>query len=85
MHFIATCTPGVERLVRHELERQGITVTYGQDRLIGFDGDIRTMVQANVWLRTASCVYIELEKTVMTSFDSLFACIEQIDWSPWIP
>lgn len=52
---------------------------------MGFDGDMQTMMQANIWLRTASCVYIELEKTVITSFDSLFACIEQIDWSPWIP
>ncbi len=85
MHFVATCTAGVERLVRYELERQGITVTYGQDRLVWFDGDIQTMMQANIWLRTAQRVYIEVEKTTLTSFDSLFACVEQIDWQKWIP
>ena len=75
----------MERLVRSELERQGITVTYGQDRLVGFDGDMRTMMQANIWLRTANRVYIALEKITLTSFDGLFACIESIDWSQWIP
>jgi putative N6-adenine-specific DNA methylase len=60
-------------------------VTYGQDRLVGFDGDMRTMVQSNIWLRTANRVYIELEKITLTSFDGLFACIESIDWSQWIP
>lgn len=85
MDFIATCTPGVERLVRNELERQGITVTYGQDRLVWFRGDIRTMMLANIWLRTANRVYIELEKLPLISIDGLFACIEHIDWSQWIP
>jgi putative N6-adenine-specific DNA methylase len=75
----------VERLVRSELERQNITVTHGQDRLVGFSGDMQTMVQANIWLRTANRVYIELEKITLTSFDGLFACIESIDWSQWIP
>ncbi|MEI6711975.1 MAG: hypothetical protein WCK88_07595 [bacterium] len=44
-----------------------------------------TMMQSNIWLRTANRVYIELEKITLTSFDGLFACIENIDWSQWIP
>jgi len=85
MHFLATCTPWVERLVRSELERQNIQITYGQDRLIGFSGDMMTMTTANIWSRTANRIYIELDKIVLTSFDGLFACIESIDWSQWIP
>ena len=36
-NFLATCINGVESLVRSELERQDIHVTYGQDRLVGFE------------------------------------------------
>jgi putative N6-adenine-specific DNA methylase len=43
------------------------------------------MMQANIWLRTANRIYIELEKITLTSFDGLFACIENIDWGQWIP
>ncbi len=85
MHFVATCTPWVERLVRNELERQQISVTYGQDCLVGFSWDMMTMTRANIWLRTANRIYIELDKIMLTSFDGLFACIESIDWSQWIP
>jgi putative N6-adenine-specific DNA methylase len=46
---------------------------------------MKTLAQANIWLRTANRVYIELDKITLTSFDGLFACIENIDWSQWIP
>lgn len=85
MHFLATCSPGVESLVRSELERQWITITYWQDRLVAFDGDMHTLAQANIWLRTANRVYIELDRMHVTSFDALFSYIEAIDWTQWIP
>ena len=85
MNFLATCTPGVESLVRSELERQNIKVTYGQDRLVGFEGDMTTLAQANIWLRTANRVYIELDRMIVTSFDALFTYVESVDWSKWIP
>jgi len=43
------------------------------------------MTMANIWSRTANRIYIELDKITLTSFDGLFACIESIDWSQWIP
>lgn len=33
-HFVATCINGVESLVRSELERQKIDISYGQDRMV---------------------------------------------------
>lgn len=84
-NFVATCINGVESLVRAELERQDIRVTYGQDRLVGFEGDMMTLTKANIWSRTANRIYIEVEKIEMTSLEMLFAVIENIDWSRWIP
>ena len=52
---------------------------------MAFDGDMNTLAQANIWLRTANRVYIELDRMHVTSFDALFSYIEAIDWSQWIP
>ncbi|MCB9806752.1 hypothetical protein H6768_02500 [Candidatus Peribacteria bacterium] len=84
-HFIATCIGGVESLVRGELERQGINITYGQDKIVGFEGDMMTLTRANIWSRIANKIYIEVDKIHVTSLEMLFAVIENIDWSQWIP
>lgn len=84
-HFVATCINGVESLVRSELERQKIDISYGQDRMVWFEWDMMTLTQANLWLRTANRIYIEVEKIEVMSLEMLFATMAQIDWSPWIP
>lgn len=84
-NFLATCINGVESLVRSELERQDIHVTYGQDRLVGFEGDMMTLTKANIWSRVANRIYIEVEKIEVTSLEMLFAVVESIDWKKWIP
>lgn len=38
-----------------------------------------TLTQANLWLRTANRVYIEVEKLDVMSLEMLFASLEQID------
>lgn len=83
--FVATCMNGVESLVRSELERQDISIIYGQDRMVGFEGDMMTLTKANIWSRVANRIYIEVEKIQVTSLEMLFSVIEQIDWSEWIP
>lgn len=84
-NFLATCINGVESLVRSELERQDIHVTYGQDRLVGFEWDMMTLTKANIWSRVANRIYIEVEKIEVASLEMLFAVVENIDWSQWIP
>ena len=39
--------------------RENFNFTF--DRMVGFDGDMMTLTQANLWLRTANRVYIEVE------------------------
>lgn len=84
-NFVATCIGGVESLVRGELERQGIDITYGQDKMVGFEGDMMTLTKANIWSRVANRIYVEVEKVNVTSLEMLFAVVENIDWSQWIP
>jgi len=83
--FVATCMNGAESLVRGELERQDIKITYWQDRMVWFEGDMMTLTKANLWSRVANRIYIEVEKIQVTSLEMLFAVVEQINWSEWIP
>lgn len=84
-NFVATCISGVESLVRGELERQDIQITYGQDKMVAFEWDMMTLTRANIWSRVANRIYIEVEKVDVTSLEMLFAVVEGIDWSQWIP
>jgi len=84
-NFVATCIGGVESLVRGELERQGIQMTYGQDKMVAFEGDMTTLTKANIWSRVANRIYVEVEKIDVTSLEMLFVVVENIDWSKWIP
>lgn len=84
-NFVATCISGVESLVRGELERQDIQITYGQDKMVAFEWDMMTLTRANIWSRVANRIYIEVEKVDVTSLEMLFAVVESIDWSQWIP
>ncbi|MBP6921615.1 class I SAM-dependent RNA methyltransferase [Candidatus Gracilibacteria bacterium] len=84
-NFVATCISGVESLVRGELERQDIQMTYGQDKMVAFEGDMMTLTKANIWSRVANRIYIEVEKVDVTSLEMLFAVVESLDWSKWIP
>ena len=84
-NFVATCISWVESLVRGELERQEIQITYGQDKMVAFEGDVMTLSKANIWSRVANRIYIEVEKIEVTSLEMLFAVVESIDWKQWIP
>ncbi len=85
MHFVATCIRGVESLVRAELERQKITVTYGQDCMVGFEGDDMTFIKANLWSRVANHIYIEVKKAPIFDLESFFETVVSQNWSSWIP
>lgn len=53
--------------------------------MVGFEGDMMTLTKANIWSRVANRIYIEVEKIQVTSLEMLFAVIEEINWSEWIP
>jgi putative N6-adenine-specific DNA methylase len=60
-------------------------MTYGQDKIVAFEGDMTTMVLANIWSRVANRIYIEVEKIEVTSLEMFFAVVESVDWKQWIP
>ena len=83
------CCPtlfGLEGLVGDELRYQGkmeqVQVENGR---VVFWGDERTLVWANLWLRCAERVLIEVGAFPAKNFDQLFEGIKGLPWEQYIP
>lgn len=86
MKFTVFTYPWLELLLRKELENRKIHIDKVEDWLITFSWDQSTMIKTNLWLRTASKVYLLLwEHENITNFDNLFNLVYDIDWEYYIP
>lgn len=83
--LIATCAFGLEALVRQELEDLGLPVSEVRDGRVVFAGDAEAIAQANLWLRTADRVLIELAQFPAETFDQLFDATRALPWAEWLP
>ena len=78
-HLIATAAAGIEALVGKELRALGYETQVENGR-VRFEGDLRDIMVANLWLRTADRVKIIVGEFDATDFDNLF---EQTKALPW--
>ncbi len=86
MKFTAFTYPWLESVLKKEIESRKINIDKLEDGLITFSWDQSTMVKTNLWLRTASKVYLLLwEYSKITSFNDLFNIVHNIDWNYYIP
>lgn len=85
MHFFITCTPGVESVLRKEIEKVGGTDLIVSDRGILCSGPDSLMAELNVWIRTGNRVYMVLSEKKTRTFDELFDTVSSLDWRRYIP
>lgn len=85
MQFFITCTPGVESVLRKEIERIGGTDLVVSDRGILCSGPESLMAELNVWVRTGNRVYLVLAEKRTRTFDELFDTTLSLDWRKYIP
>ncbi len=85
MNLLITTAPGLESLVKRECERLKFTIRGVEDRAVRIETDIAGMIRANIWLRCANRVYIELGEGKATDFDALFDVVRAIKWKPLRP
>ncbi|MDO5552148.1 MAG: bifunctional 23S rRNA (guanine(2069)-N(7))-methyltransferase RlmK/23S rRNA (guanine(2445)-N(2))-methyltransferase RlmL [Planctomycetia bacterium] len=86
--LIATSTMGLESVVARELKQLGYAPKNSEDGTgrTFFSGSFRDIARANIWLRTAGKVLVQLAKfDVSNDFDALFHAAEAIDWENWMP
>jgi putative N6-adenine-specific DNA methylase len=84
MELIATCAFGLEKIVRDELHRLGLTVTGTDEGRISFNGDELAMIRANLWLRCAERIQIKMAEFTAVTFDELFDNVFAIGWEKYI-
>ena len=82
---ILVCTSaGVEAVTKRELYKLGITDCPATDGRLAFKGDLKTICDCNVSLRTADRVLIKIAEFGAQTFDDLFDGIFAIDWRDWV-
>ena len=85
MKLIAACAFGLEAIVKRELIALGYEAKVLTPGRIGFEGDWSAVCEANIWLRTADRVLIEVQRFDAPDFDALFDNVKAFDWSQYIP
>jgi putative N6-adenine-specific DNA methylase len=86
MQWIASAAFGLEGLVKRDLERMGargirVLPTGG----VRFDGDGAQGFNANLWLRTADRVLLQVGAFEARSFEALFEGVKALDWPALLP
>lgn len=82
--LIATAASGIEALVGKELRDMGIACEVENSRA-RFTGTMATIVQTNLWLRTADRIKIVVGEFDAVTFDSLFEQVKSLPWEDYLP
>ena len=85
VQLIAACAFGLESIVARELEALGYEPQIIAPGRIRFAGDALAICRANLWLRTADRILVQMAHFPATDFDQLFDTTRAADWSAWIP
>lgn len=85
LDLIATCAFGLEAIVRRELESLGLEAAVGDPGRVHFRGTRETVCRANLWLRTADRVLIQIATFSAADFDALFETTRGLNWGKYIP
>ena len=82
---VAVCTPGLEAICSAELSDLGLRPKPAGPGAVEFMANARQLYAANVWLRSAARVLIEVAKFRATDFPHLVRGASQVDWAQWVP
>ncbi len=84
IRYTATCLFGLEHLLGEEIDALGYDRISTIDGRVTFLGDEETCALANVFLRYAERVYINLGEFHAETFDELFEGVRALPWEMWI-
>jgi putative N6-adenine-specific DNA methylase len=78
--LVATCTRGLEEVLADELRALGASAVAATRGSVGFSGDLATVYEANLKLRTAMRVLAPLVKGPVGSRDDLYQLAASVGW-----
>lgn len=83
--LLAPCHFGLETVLKKEIYDLGYEISKVEDGRITFLGDAEAICRANIFLRTAERVLIQVGRFRATTFEELFQGIKAIPWEEYIP
>lgn len=85
VELIAPTLLGVEAITAKEIRNLGYDNVVVENGRVRFVSDILAICRANLWLRTAERVLINIGEFKATSFDELFEKTKALPWGEFIP
>ncbi|AST91634.1 MULTISPECIES: THUMP domain-containing class I SAM-dependent RNA methyltransferase [Sutcliffiella] len=82
--IIATAAMGLEALVAQEVRNLGYECQVDNGKVI-FKGDELAIARANLWLRTADRIKIQVAQFKAYTFEELFQGVKKIAWGDFLP
>ncbi|TQC33038.1 class I SAM-dependent RNA methyltransferase [Streptococcus agalactiae] len=82
--LIATAAAGLEAIVGREIRNLGIDCQVENGR-VRFHGDIKTIIETNLWLRAADRIKIIVGEFLARTFEELFQGVYGLDWENYLP
>ncbi|PBQ23671.1 RNA methyltransferase [Levilactobacillus brevis] len=83
-HLYAATASGIEAIAGRELRDLGYETQVENGR-VRFDGTIKDILRANLWLRTADRVRIIVAEFDAVTFDELFETTKAVAWDELLP
>ena len=83
--LVAPCHFGMEAVLKKEIMDLGYEITLVEDGRVTFKGDVQAICRANVFLRTAERVMIQVGRFKAYTFDELFENTKALNWQDYIP
>lgn len=83
--LVAPCHFGMEAVLKREIYNLGYEITKVEDGRITFEGDAEAICRANIFLRSAERVLLQVGRFTATSFDELFENVKALPWEMYIP
>lgn len=85
IQLIAPCHFGVEAVLKREILQLGYNITKVEDGRVSFEGDVAAICRANIFLRTAERVMIQVGRIHAKTYDELFEAVKRLEWEKYIP
>ena len=82
--LIATAAAGLEAVVGRELRELGYDCQVENGR-VRFKGDVRAIIETNLWLRAADRIKIVVGSFPARTFEELFQGVFALDWDQYLP
>jgi len=85
LNFVAVCSFGIEGILKNELKNLGYKINAVENGKVFYSGEELDIARANINLRTADRVYLQLDRFDARDFDDIYDNINSINWGKYIP